>query len=258
MRDILTRHPDSTLAFGRNGNTRLKFEGAIKTGTSNQFNNIWAVGFATDLLGGVWMGNFGGQTVVGTADSGYPARAVSQVLESYSAHESFPPARGLVRVSICSLSGMRATGACPHAMDEWFLPGTEPGPCDWHSLSADGETRVRYPQAFGEWLSRYRYRAPGGSGGESPFLDSPAHISRPNDRSVFFRDPTMSESSQRILVEAEGRGEARVELDGAVVARGRFPISAWLPLLPGTHDLAVFGTSVDGAEDSDEIEYEVR
>ncbi|GAB1483375.1 hypothetical protein MASR2M78_21910 [Treponema sp.] len=65
VRDILTRHPDRTLAFGRGGHGRLKFEGAIKTGTSNQFNNIWAVGFTSDLLGGVWMGNFSGSTVVG-------------------------------------------------------------------------------------------------------------------------------------------------------------------------------------------------
>jgi penicillin-binding protein 1C len=267
VRDILTRHPDRTLAFGRGGNTRLKFEGAIKTGTSNQFNNIWAVGFTTDLLGGVWMGNFGGQTVVGTADSGYPARAVSQTLESFSAHEKFPAASGLERVSICSLSGMRATDACPHSMEEWFLPGTAPPACDWHYRAASGSIGVRYPQVYGEWLARYRYRAggapgePGEQGEGASFLDGSVRISKPLDGSVFFRDPGMSESAQRIRVEAEGSGAAALYLDGEIVARGRFPFSAFLPLVPGRHALRVSGGASPRAsqgEMKDEIEFEVR
>jgi len=147
IRDILTRHPDRVLAFGRDGTSRLHFDAAMKTGTSNQFNNIWAVGFTPDLLGGVWLGNFGGQTVVGTADSGYPASVMRQMLELFSAHETFPPMAGFIQVPICSLSGMRATSACPHALLEWFIPGTEPAPCDWHVAGGKG-IEVHYPQEY--------------------------------------------------------------------------------------------------------------
>jgi penicillin-binding protein 1C len=228
IRDILTRHPDRVLAFGRDGTSRLRFDAAMKTGTSNQFNNIWAVGFTPELLGGVWLGNFGGQTVVGTADSGYPASVMRQVLELFGGGGSFPPMEGFSQVPVCALSGMRSTEACPHALLEWFVPGTEPEPCDWHSRSASGET-VSYPQEYREWLARYRYRP--GSG----FQESPLDIRRPLDGAVFFIDPGLPAEKQELAIEATGRGLALLEVDGVAIYRGPFPVRAWQGLSPGSH-----------------------
>ncbi|HUX22923.1 MAG TPA: transglycosylase domain-containing protein, partial [Spirochaetia bacterium] len=151
VRDLLTRYPDRTLTFGQGGNTRLTFEGAMKTGTSSQFNNIWAVGFTPDLLGGVWMGNFSGDTVFGAPGSGIPAGVLAKVLEDFSSHPSFPGLTGLVQARICTLSGELATDACPHTMDEWFLPGTEPGFCTWH-VAGPGGIETHYPQLYQSWL----------------------------------------------------------------------------------------------------------
>jgi penicillin-binding protein 1C len=246
IRDILTRHPDRVLAFGRDGTSRLRFEAAMKTGTSNQFNNIWALGFTPDLLGGVWLGNFGGQTVVGTADSGYPAAVMRKMLELFSAHPAFPPMDGFVQVPICALSGMRASEACPHALLEWFAPGTEPGPCDWHVAAASG-TEVFYPQEYREWLARYRYRP------SSRFQDSALDIRRPLDGAVFYLDPGLPAEKQQAAIEATGSGSARIEVDGATIYRGPFPARAWQPLEPGTHRI----TLSDGRS-AIESEYVVR
>ncbi len=253
IRDILTRYPDRTLTFGRGGNTRLTFEGAMKTGTSSQFNNIWAVGFTPDLLGGVWMGNFSGDTVIGAPGSGIPAGVVSKILEDYSDHPAFPPITGLVKERICTLSGGLATDACPHTMDEWFLPGTEPGVCTWHvaaSGSAPAETGVHYPQEYQAWLTSYRYRRPPG------YLDSPVEILKPLDGSLFYWEPGVPSGSQAIHIESVGEGRGRIEVDGVLIAAGEFPLSADWPLEPGARGEHLL--TVTAAAGSSQVRFEVR
>ena len=246
VRDMLVRYPDRTLTFGRGGNTRLPFEGAMKTGTSSQFNNIWAVGFTPDLLGGVWMGNFSGDTVIGAPGSGIPAGVVAQILEEYSSHPAFPEMTGLVKKRICTLSGELATDACPHTMEEWFLPGTEPDTCDWHTRGPEG-VEVRYPQQYQSWLADYRYRAPSG------YLGSPARILAPLDGARFYWEAGLPAGSQGIHVRAVGNGFGSLRVDGALVAEGSFPLEGDWPLSLGVHRLVL--TAEDG---SDEVSFSVR
>lgn len=246
IRDILTRYPDRTLTFGRDGNTRLKFEGAIKTGTSSQFNNIWAVGFTPDLLGGIWMGNFSGDTVIGAPGSGIPAGVLAKVLEDFSTHPAFPPMTGLVKKRICTLSGELATGNCPHTMDEWYIPGTEPGYCTWHVAGPSG-VEVRYPQKYQSWLVRYRYRDP------HDFLSGPVQILRPLDGSVFYWEPGLPPGSQAVHIESVGRGVGTLEVDGRIVARGDFPLSADWPLERGEHQI-----TLTAAGSTSEVGFTVR
>ncbi len=231
VRDILTRHPDRALAFGLAN--RLRFEGAMKTGTSNQFNNIWAVGFTTDLLGGVWMGNFSGATVVGTADSGYPATMLSKTLERFSAHAPFPPLAGLEKKQVCALSGMAPGEFCPHVIDEWFLPGTELADCDWHQAGPNG-TRISYPQEYAAWLARYRYTGAGTA------VAADLRITRPVDGAVFYLNPAEPAEGQGFLLQATGSGTGSVQLDGSTYWSGSFPVSVWLPLRIGSHHVDVF------------------
>jgi membrane carboxypeptidase/penicillin-binding protein PbpC len=246
VRDILTRHPDRVLTFGRNGNSRLQFDGAMKTGTSNQFNNIWAVGFTTDLLGGVWLGNFGGQTVVGTADSGYPAGVMRKMLEVFSAHRPFPPLTGYRQIAVCSLSGMVATDACAHQVLEWFRPGTEGEPCDWHVKTPAG-IEIRYPQEYRAWLGRYRYRPSDG------YKEAELAIVRPLDGSLFYMDPGLPLEKHQLVIEATGTGRADLSIDGVPVFAGSFPFKTWYQLGPGTHRILL-----SNGRETVENTYEVR
>jgi penicillin-binding protein 1C len=249
IRDILIRHPDRTLVFGRTSNTRMSFEGAIKTGTSNQFNNIWAVGFTSDLIGGVWMGNFSGSTVVGTADSGYPASIISKTLEAFSAHEPFPAMEGLVRREVCPLSGMLAGELCPHKIEEWFLPGNIPSTCDWHFRAANGNVSVRYPQEYAAWIARYRYKGPSLSD------LAELRISRPLNGSLFYLDPSKTLTEQSIATEATGTGIGKLLLDGSLLTRAAFPIRTRIAPSKGIHRLVL---SDDSGSSEDAIDFEVR
>ena len=242
VRNILTRHPDRTLAYGSHGNDKIPLEGAMKTGTSNQFNNIWAIGFTPELLGGVWMGNFSGNTIVGAADSGYPASIVSKTLEAFGSNESFLPLRDLERHRICAVSGLEATDNCPDTIDEWFIPGTAPGPCTWHGPAGE----VHYPQEFQTWLEKYRYRR--GSG----YLASRLAILRPRQGAVFYDDPSAPRSAQQLALEAIGPGQAEVRVDDRLIMTLPFPLRTWIPLTPGEHRLSV-RESVNGNETSVEF-----
>ena len=53
MRDLLT----SVGQEGPGGSIRLPFEVGGKTGTTQDFRDAWFIGFAPDLVVGVWVGN---------------------------------------------------------------------------------------------------------------------------------------------------------------------------------------------------------
>jgi penicillin-binding protein 1C len=243
VRDILVRHPDRTLAFGRR-TSRMTIEGALKTGTSNQFNNIWAVGFTPQLLGGIWMGNFDGATVISSPGAGLPAGILSTLLQTFTQTPAFPPLEGYEKHRICTLSGLLATPDCPHTIEEWFLPGTAPQPCTWHR---PGSPRAQYPQEYSQWLSLYRYRSPDG------FQNNPLSILRPRPNSRFFRDPTIPQENQSMQIEALGQGVGRVFIGDNLIHQGPFPLRFWWPLEPGRHVL-----KIEDEITSKSLEFEVR
>jgi penicillin-binding protein 1C len=59
--------------FGVSSRLSTPFAAMFKTGTANQFSDIWAVGAIPELTAGVWMGNHQGRTVAGQTGSSLPA-----------------------------------------------------------------------------------------------------------------------------------------------------------------------------------------
>jgi penicillin-binding protein 1C len=79
IRSILSDELARVPGFGTASLLDTSFEAMFKTGTSSQFNNIWALGSTGELTAAVWMGNFGGETVIGAPGSSLPAAAVQLV-----------------------------------------------------------------------------------------------------------------------------------------------------------------------------------
>lgn len=50
--------------FGVNSALNLPFPAAVKTGTSSDFRDTWAVGFTNNYTVAVWVGNFSGESMV--------------------------------------------------------------------------------------------------------------------------------------------------------------------------------------------------
>lgn len=127
--------PDARrLEFGAGGLMRFPVETAIKTGTSSDYRDAWAVAFNHRYTVGVWMGSLDGspmQEVTGSRGPVPVARAVFAELNRRTEPAALPMDAGLVQVRICRDSGLLAHDDCP-SRPEWFmpdrLPQVEPAP----------------------------------------------------------------------------------------------------------------------------------
>lgn len=113
-----------------------------KTGTTNDYNNVWYMGFTNDLVAGVWMGFDQLKPIMGNAQGGrLAAPAYTQfMLEIYQRRPSpggwAEPANMLQAVEIDRTTGYRATAFCPRDVVEirHYPPGGGPKDfCPVHS-----------------------------------------------------------------------------------------------------------------------------
>ncbi|ORC36891.1 hypothetical protein B4O97_04510 [Marispirochaeta aestuarii] len=236
IRDILSSESGRITGFGSGSILNTSYPAMFKTGTSNQFNNIWALGATEKVALGIWMGNFSGETVIGRPGSSIPAAAAVAVLTALQENPVYrvteepgsPPA-GIVLVRICPLTGERAGPHCPGSLEEYFRTGTEPDTCGAHR-----EDGIYMPSLYRSWGDErglpWKYR-----------MDQALRILSPADGAVFYLDPTLPGKSQVLSIEAEGQGELLLSINGSLQARGRDFVSLRFPLSPGTHRIGLEG-----------------
>jgi penicillin-binding protein 1C len=126
--DILSDSDARRLEFGLSALLRLPVQTAVKTGTSNDYRDAWAVGFNSNYTVGIWLGNLDQQPMLqvsGSSGSALILRAVFNELNRYNKTRALYLSPKLVQMQICRKTGQIATGNCPSRM-EWFIPGTEP------------------------------------------------------------------------------------------------------------------------------------
>ncbi|OQW92548.1 MAG: penicillin-binding protein 1C [Beggiatoa sp. IS2] len=126
--DILSDADARRLEFGQSALLRFPVQTAIKTGTSTDYRDAWAVGFNYRYTAGVWLGNLDQQPmshISGSTGSALVLRAIFAELNRYADTQPLVLDSQLIKVRICQDSGQRATADCP-SRDEWFIPGTEP------------------------------------------------------------------------------------------------------------------------------------
>ena len=158
--DILADPEARRLEFRRANLLRFPVETAVKTGTSSDYRDAWAVGFSHHYTAGVWMGNLQQQPMQDVTGSIGPAlvlRALFADLHRTLDTQPLAHSTRLTPVTICRLTGQRASPQCP-TMREWFVPGTAPE----HRLPA-ASTRSR----CGTW--RRRTRSTPASGAPHPW-----------------------------------------------------------------------------------------
>jgi len=127
---------------------------AGKTGTTNDFNDAWFIGFTPSLVAGVWVGFDQPHTILPNgfaADVAVPVWAnFMKAATSGDKPVGFSAPGGIVTATVCRLSGKLATEGCNHAVvlsengevagrsmvyTEYFARGTEPTAyCDLHPI----------------------------------------------------------------------------------------------------------------------------
>ncbi len=219
--DILADRDARVPSFGYNTSLSLPFSVAAKTGTSKDFRDNWTVGFIPDWTVGIWVGNFSGRpmhNVSGITGCGPLFRDIMLLLNRREDWTGFASPEGISRVRICPQSGMLPGGACPGAVEEIFIRGTEPASvCSLHR-ERDGVLTASRPAA-----------------GRGAGLA----VSFPLDGDVFRIDPVLRTEHQRILLRAavpEGVNPERIEwwINGRKAGETTHPYSMFWHLRPGS------------------------
>ena len=145
--------PDARrLEFGQGSLLRFPVQTAIKTGTSSDYRDAWAVGFNDRYQWG-WVGNLDHRSTSGITGAAGPALILRSVFAELNRNRQTRPlflSPALVKVDICRETGLPPEGECTR-VSEWFVPGTEPGasalhptgsnpavPANSHSGASDG------------------------------------------------------------------------------------------------------------------------
>jgi len=113
--------------------TGISFPVGGKTGTTNDGNDVWFVGYTSDLVTGFWFGLDAPEKIKTNAQGGLLAapawqQMMTEVYERRPTPVGWTQPDGLVSAEIDRTTGFRASPYCPTAVrvTEWFLPGSEP------------------------------------------------------------------------------------------------------------------------------------
>lgn len=252
--DILSDGNARARTFGTDSVLATRFWTAVKTGTSKDMRDNWAVGWSERYTVGVWVGNASGAAmhdVSGTSGAAPIWAAVMGFLHAREPSRAPKAPAGLLQAGVRFGPGPVAgglPGAAPDprppleaARSEWFLQGTQQA-----LFAIDSIAEKAYPS-----------RAEGQKGfKKSPAQvvetpSGPARITAPAPGTIIALDPDIPPARQRLQFTATGDG-LLWRMDGKPLGRGRRV--AWLPW-PGRHVVQI--TNAQG-QVLDEIRIEVR
>lgn len=129
LSDILSDPNSRAAAFGDKLDLAGKRTAAVKTGTTNDNKDNWTMGYTTDFVVGVWVGNTDNQsmdrTVTGLTGAAPIWIDVMNALHKGRPNQKFTRPDGLVDRGVCQIDGLASNGICP-GVNEMFIKGTEP------------------------------------------------------------------------------------------------------------------------------------
>ena len=130
LTDILSDPIARLSAFGSRSYLNIpESQVAVKTGTTNDKRDNWTIGYTTDRLTAVWVGNNDNspmsQVASGITGASPIWNKIMQVLLKNAPPHHFANVAGLIKVNVCTLTGQLSCSSCP-TKTEYFTPGTEP------------------------------------------------------------------------------------------------------------------------------------
>ena len=193
---------------------------AAKTGTSKDYKDNYALGYTPRWTVGVWVGNFDAsamQKVSGITGAGPILHDVALAVFAKYPAMSFSLPGGVVRMVVCSESGLLAGPSCTHTHEEVFDVTNQPERC---------------------------------SGQHQP-VQSQVEIISPKTADKFMVDPAAPRASQQVKLEADcPQPVCHWKVDNQALPQTT--CRTWWPLVKGKH-----AVSVTCGGQTDKITFEV-
>lgn len=112
-----------------------------KTGTTNDYSDVWFIGYTPDMVAGVWMGFDRPQKIMANAQGGRLAAPawlgfMNEVYARRPAPADWPRPEDIISREIDWTTGLLRNPFCPDSdvTTEYYIPGTEPTrECDVHT-----------------------------------------------------------------------------------------------------------------------------
>jgi penicillin-binding protein 1C len=146
--NILADADARALEFGRDSVLAFPVQTAVKTGTSSDFRDAWAVGFNYRYTVGAWLGNLDQTPTDGVTGSTGPALLLRSVFAELTRDAETRPlylANKLVRAPVCVPHPLRESPDDCLRRDEWFVAGTEPAAANVSAETSGDVIRLRRP-----------------------------------------------------------------------------------------------------------------
>ena len=266
--DILKDPEARAAAFGRYGPLELPFPCAVKTGTSKDYRDNWAIGYTPGHTVAVWVGNFDGspmQRVSGVSGAGPLFKSIMLHLGSSG---DFAMPESIESHLICPSSGLRPSAFCPLRKQEFFLKHTAPeDTCTTHRLvTVDIRTRLLadestpeafkknevftvYPDIFHPWMRENHVPFPPEAAiALAQSQEVLPQIAYPASGMTFQLDPVLRKTYQRIKLEGIVPSELSQPewwVNDSLEATNAVS-HAWL-LKPGLHNIILKAQKKDGS-----------
>ncbi len=253
--DILSDPNARARTFGTDSVLATRLWSAVKTGTSKDMRDNWAVGWSARYTVGVWVGNASGAAMHDVSGGSGAAPLWAAVVAHLHAREPGPAPRApraLVQLPVRfgpapgSGSGSGSGNAAVStpgmpleaARSEWFLPGTQQPlfALATESIAAGAVAASAAGQKHPKTPALQRAAAAQGSSAATDTAPAAARIVQPVDGAIVALDPDIPPAHQRVqlaAVAAPGAAQQlRWRLDGRVLGAGAQ--LAWMPW-PGRH-----------------------
>ena len=253
--DILSDGNARARTFGTDSVLATRFWSAVKTGTSKDMRDNWAVGWSERYTVGVWVGNASGAAmhdVSGTSGAAPIWAAVMGFLHAREPSRAPRAPPGLVRTPVRYGPAPLAPAGSPPleaARDEWFVPGTQQALFAIDSIAHSAYAERARGQK--DQKSSVGSATTASAATAATVITTGARITAPAPGTVVALDPDIPPARQRLHLRASGQG-LYWRMDGKPLGRG--PQVAWLPW-PGRHVIQI--TDAAGTV-LDEVRIEVR
>ena len=235
---ILSDNNARVATFGNNSILHTRFWSAVKTGTSKDMRDNWAIGYSQHYTVAVWVGNARGQAmwdVSGTSGAAPVWAAIMQHLHSSTPSQPPTPPAGMVQTTVqfASPNTNNSSKTAPRAGIISSLVANEPARKEWF-ISGTEQTQFLPPDNQ-----------------NSRTNSAHAHIQTPTNGTIVAIDPDIPPKHQRLLLRTD-QPRVHWQINGKPAGSGSSVY--WMPW-PGKHQITLHNLS---GKTLDTIQIEVR